>query len=143
MPSDKAQQGVAPIAAKIQRPTQTWGRAQKVGHNKRKSHKESLMTTIQEQIAVMQYFANGGKVETKSKSNEVTWRPITTPLWSWDKDDYRIAKPKKQKMWQWIIQQRDGCICMTAYFFKTKEDVLSTYTSYTVIKPALWTEIEV
>ncbi len=100
------------------------------------------MTTLQEQIAVMQHFANGGEVACLFDEINDIWYHCNHPSWNWEKYQFRIAQPPKQKMWQWIVQQKNGDICITAYFFKTKEDVLSTYTSYTVIKPALWTEIE-
>lgn len=47
------------------------------------------MKTIQEQIAVMQHFAAGGKVEFCSGAN---WLKCTDPLWNWLLFDYRIAE---------------------------------------------------
>ena len=147
MPSDKAQQGVAPIAAKIQRPTHTWRRAQKVGHHKHflqinfQYYKESLMTTLQEQIAVMQHFANGGEVECKTTHGTI-WSKTTHPLWNWPTGDYRIAQPPKQKMWQWIMNS-DDAFWITSRFYPNKDEVQSNFGTCTVIKSASWTEIEV
>ena len=49
------------------------------------------MKTVQEQIEVMQHFANGGEIEFFHGA----WVPIIDPNWNWDGYDYRIAKPKK------------------------------------------------
>lgn len=46
------------------------------------------MKTIQEQIAVMQHFANGGKVEAQDIGGY--WGTVCTPYWDWDNFDYRI-----------------------------------------------------
>ena len=52
--------------------------------------------TIQEQIQVMQHFANGGKVERKSDD---CWEDISRPNWDWLHNDYRIKQePSKQEI---------------------------------------------
>lgn len=45
---------------------------------------------IQEQIAVMQHYAAGGKLES-SLDGEV-WFSCETPHWNWDRFFYRIKK---------------------------------------------------
>ena len=53
------------------------------------------MKTVQEMIAVMQHFADGGKVEANSGGN---WNAVEKPLWIWNSCDYRIAQPKKTQV---------------------------------------------
>ena len=48
------------------------------------------MKTIQEQIAVMQHFAAGGKVELQYTDG--SWKLCDAPQWSWLLSDYRIAE---------------------------------------------------
>ncbi len=48
------------------------------------------MKTIEEQIAVMKHFANGGKVEYRD--NEGNWHLISDPMWNWRHYNYRIAE---------------------------------------------------
>ena len=48
------------------------------------------MKTIQEQIAVMQHFAAGGKVERDYGANG--WGVVFNPTWNWLFSDYRIAE---------------------------------------------------
>ena len=47
------------------------------------------MATLQEQIAVMQHFANGGKVEYMQPKGE--WAPINSPCWNWLQNSYRVS----------------------------------------------------
>lgn len=65
-----------------------------------------MSKTIQEQIEVMQHFANGGEVEYKKKKS-VYWRIDNDPSWNWIVGDYRI-KDKKEKttltIKQWLIE---------------------------------------
>ena len=98
------------------------------------------MKTIQEQIAVMQHFADGRKVEYRNNSTS-TWSFIPNPCWDWSINDYRIAQPPKQKMWQWIMQT-DNTVWITSKFYPNKDAVQQNFTQIPVIKPALWTEIE-
>ena len=48
------------------------------------------MKTIQEQIAVMQHFDDGGKVEMQYADG--TWKLNDAPQWEWCDIDYRIAE---------------------------------------------------
>lgn len=52
---------------------------------------------IKNQIAVMQHYANGGKVECKRlKVSQDTFQGCLNPSWSWTDFDYRIKKePRK------------------------------------------------
>lgn len=64
------------------------------------------MKTIQEKIAVMQHFANGGEVECADKGRN-EWCAINTPMWNWGELDYRIkAKTKQVKMLCWTNGKR-------------------------------------
>lgn len=49
------------------------------------------MKTIEEQIKVMQHFADGGAIEY-SYPNSTAWRKIDCPTWDWNCYTYRIAK---------------------------------------------------
>ncbi len=53
-----------------------------------------MSKTIQEQIEVMQHFANGGQIECKA-SGKKEFVSITVPYWNWDHVDYRIKEQKK------------------------------------------------
>lgn len=61
------------------------------------------MKTVEEMIAVMQHFANSGKVEAKPIGN-YEWGEANHPVWDWDDFDYRIVKPepKQVKLEAWI-----------------------------------------
>ena len=48
------------------------------------------MKTIQEQIAVMQHFADGGRVERMDYKGD--WHLASAPVWDWHVWDYRIAE---------------------------------------------------
>lgn len=48
------------------------------------------MKTIQEQIAVMQHFAAGGKIEMQRTDG--SWKLNDEPQWEWSCVDYRIAE---------------------------------------------------
>lgn len=48
------------------------------------------MKTIEQQIAVMQHFANGGEVEANFTGK--TWVTINSAVWDWASYDYRIKE---------------------------------------------------
>ena len=62
------------------------------------------MKTIEEQIAVMQHFANGGKVEVFDSGYE-SWEELENTDFNWGYRDYRI-KEKKQTVTieKWLIK---------------------------------------
>ena len=66
------------------------------------------MKTIEEQIKVMQHFANGGKIEASYVTDNTFWADSLSPVWNWDKFDYRI-KEKKQTVTieKWLIKKED------------------------------------
>lgn len=65
------------------------------------------MKTIQEQIEVMQHYANGGKIETKAFHNS-DWKGVDFPKWDWSIQDYRIKKQKKTiTIEKWLVQFDD------------------------------------
>lgn len=51
------------------------------------------MKTIQEQIEVMQHYANGGEIEF---NNGEEWMIISEPQWNWYDCDYRIKESKEE-----------------------------------------------
>ena len=63
-----------------------------------------MSKTIQEQIEVMQHFANGGKIETKAFHN-IDWIGIDFPKWDWSIQDYRIKEQKKTiTIEKWLLK---------------------------------------
>ena len=62
------------------------------------------MKTIEEQIAVMQHFANGGKVEVFDSGYE-SWEELENTDFNWGYRDYRI-KEKKQTVTieKWLVK---------------------------------------
>ena len=62
------------------------------------------MKTIEEQIAVMQHFANGGKVEVFD-SGYKSWEELENTDFNWRYRDYRI-KEKKQTVTieKWLVK---------------------------------------
>lgn len=53
------------------------------------------MKTIQEQIEVMEWFLNGGKVQCKEYEEYVDFAKGASPTWNWRDCDYRIVEKKK------------------------------------------------
>jgi hypothetical protein len=78
------------------------------------------MKTTQEQIKVMQHFANGGVVEYVIAGYN-GWLPTTQPSWDWIHCDYRVGQPKKKqvKMLCWKIgstlawYEEEGAVSIT------------------------------
>ena len=63
-----------------------------------------MVKTIQEQIEVMQHFANGGKIETKAFHN-IDWIGVDNPSWDWYIQDYRIKEQKKTiTIEKWLLK---------------------------------------
>jgi len=63
-----------------------------------------MSKTIQEQIEVMQHFANGGKIETKAFHNS-DWIGVDFPKWDWSIQDYRIKEQKKTiTIEKWLLK---------------------------------------
>lgn len=63
-----------------------------------------MSKTLQEQIEVMQHFANGGKIETKAFHNS-DWIGVDFPKWDWSIQDYRIKEQKKTiTIEKWLLK---------------------------------------
>ena len=63
------------------------------------------MKTIQEQIEVMQAFADGAEIECKDFD---TWEALEKPNWNWMNVDYRIEPKQKTKLWYWEYKSDNG-----------------------------------
>ena len=65
---------------------------------------------LSEMIKVMQHYANGGKVEYKSrKDTETNWTPVTSPSWDWAYYDYRVKEQiQKVIIEKWLIKNVDS-----------------------------------
>ena len=53
------------------------------------------MKTIEEQIEIMQHFANGGEVEWHSDDRLAVWMDLRSGHFNWIDNDYRIKEQKK------------------------------------------------
>ena len=67
------------------------------------------MKTIEEQIAVMQHFLNGGEVEEYVENNlcfgEGKWIKQQRPTWDWNDSDYRIIEKKQAiRVETWLVK---------------------------------------
>ena len=61
-----------------------------------------MSKTIEEKIAVMQHYANGGEVECLIGDNG----EILEPTWNWSSVDYRIKEQKKTvTIEKWLLEQ--------------------------------------
>lgn len=97
---------------------------------------------IQEQIKVMQHFADGGEVVCCSRTGSV-WQTTIGPVWNWAEYDYRIKEvPKpKVKMWQALLYIEDG-YSESGSFFMSEDDAIKVCgKSFVRLLPH--TEIEV
>lgn len=98
------------------------------------------MKDIKEKIAVMQAFADGKKIETKSFERNY-WADTLIPVWNWHCFDYRV-KAEEPRTWEEFCEQNketedeyyvSGLGCMTqsntlprsmwTAAVKTKEDI--------------------
>ena len=74
------------------------------------------MKTIQEQIQVMQHYANGGDIEIFSNDN---WVDAINPGWNWNHCDYRIKEQKKTVIIEkWLCKDGD-----TSYYIVETSDI--------------------
>ena len=81
-----------------------------------------MSKTIQEQIEVMQHFANGDKIETKAFHN-IDWVGLDFPKWDWSIQDYRIKEQRKTiTIEKWLCMFDDG-----EYRILHSSDISSTY----------------
>ena len=63
------------------------------------------MKTLQEQIEMMQHFANGGEIEIFMNDE---WKDAISPGWNWNHCDYRIKEQKKTiTIEKWLISYKD------------------------------------
>lgn len=82
------------------------------------------MTSTTDKIAVMQHYADGGKIEIKSHSSEKFELWIAgEPTWTWNNTFYRIAVTKPSINWdhvapeyRWLAMHN----CGGHYLFETK-----------------------
>lgn len=92
------------------------------------------MKTIQEQIAVMQHFANGGEVEIierNVKMPDAIWVKVNYPCWNWDRYDFRIKNQKKTvTIEKWLVEQ-DGEITTVEV---NEYGLSSAWSSWTKLK---------
>jgi hypothetical protein len=53
------------------------------------------IAVMQQQLAVMQAFVDGKKLQVRTKKPENSWRELSNPTWQWDVIEYRI-KPEPE-----------------------------------------------
>ncbi len=66
------------------------------------------MKTIQEQIKVMQHFANGAEIEFV-EHEKLDWTYTEKPVWNWKKCDYRIKEQMKTITIEKWLCEYDRC----------------------------------
>lgn len=77
--------------------------------------------SIEEMIAVMEHYKNGGEVEFSvySESEEMLWKTAENPIWDWYNFSYRIKDntpsdgvPWKiiDPKWKWAAKDDDGSV---------------------------------
>jgi hypothetical protein len=91
------------------------------------------------EIALIKY-SDGSPVEKPSWESCVFWTFTNHPEYYAIRD--KPITTKKVKMWQWICQHADKSFYLSTCFYSSK-DHAEDNISLTVIKPALWSEIEV
>lgn len=106
--------------------------------------------TLQEQIKVMQHFADGGEIECEYAENIGTdnesWVSITYSNWEWGELTYRIKEePKKMiKIAKYAYLNHDGTVWFdTEEFYKNDEDFKDVFKDKEKFKRLDYTEIEV
>jgi len=62
--------------------------------------------SLDEMIAVMQHYRDGGEVEYRSYSYP-EWKDAVTPIWNFNKYDYRI-KEKTKTVYEWMFKDNLG-----------------------------------
>jgi len=82
---------------------------------------------INEMVAVLQHYENGGEVECQSyRSHE--WKNMEIPTWNFDKYYYRIKKTPKTKMvYEWFYQGTTTEKYSVADYLLTEEEATSYY----------------
>lgn len=85
------------------------------------------MKTIEEQIAVMQHFANGGKVEVFDSGYE-SWEEPENTDFNWGYRDYRI-KEKKQTVTieKWLCLDKADIKTNRFYILEATKEYLEKY----------------
>lgn len=82
------------------------------------------MSTIKEQIKVMQHFADGGKVEASDSVIGSRWIDCPFPAWNWLNCTYRI---KKEPQVRYVVSWSDnGAHSKAESFFENKKEAEST-----------------
>ncbi len=107
-------------------------------HDPYRELKEAAQNPDKE-IALIKY-SDGSPVERPSWESCVFWTFTNHPEYYAIRD--KPITTKKVKMWQWICQHADKTFSLSSCFFSSKEHAEKNI-SLTVIKPALWSEIEV
>ena len=89
-----------------------------------------MSKTIEEKIAIMQHYANGGEVECLIGTQ---WK-ILEPKWEWSSLDYRIKQTNIITIERWLCLNSmnrytvvEGCREYLKYINFTKLKMLDTY----------------
>jgi hypothetical protein len=84
------------------------------------------MTTIQEQIAVMQAFADGKEIEFESAIDH-SWYTTRAPSWNWSYYNYRVAVPKPRTMTRWFFEDASGNLIPACCSSKKEAETINRY----------------
>lgn len=77
--------------------------------------------SIEEMIAVMEHYKNGGEVEVSPypESEKLSWSTTTSPIWDWSNFSYRIKDDPPSDgvpweaidpKWKWAAKDDDGSV---------------------------------
>lgn len=80
-----------------------------------------------EAIKVMQHFADGGRVQARSRHHPDDWDDLVGPVWNWDACEYRIAR---EPLRAWVVVNQDGWP-LDAYATPECADATATFKSMT------------
>lgn len=109
------------------------------------------MSILEEQIAVMQAFAAGKKIECIRRGSAQSWWEISRPIWNWAGYNYRVKKEKKT-LWGMVkpldkkdlIGRPDGQGAVGAIiWFNSKQELEAYYCTSTDKFHVVSVEIEV
>ena len=78
------------------------------------------MKTTAEMIAVMQAYERGESIEVRHSPFDC-WNLCKKPTWSWNTNEYRIAK-KKVKLYQALCKNEHAKSYISALLYRNEED---------------------
>jgi len=88
--------------------------------------------SLDEMIAVMQHYRDGGEVEVENYDGN--WVATPEPSWDFSENNYRIKeKPKTKTVWFWRVLTEESGWFMPDYMY-TREEVADMHKKATEFK---------